>query len=268
MAKKSATKISAQMLLDLLATRHSGDVFIPECKDGPSQGCEHLRMDAWAMKRSWSNPNITGYEIKISRADFLQDEKWRGYLPYCNSFSFVTAPGVILPGELPDDVGWTVAASTGSCLFTKKKAPYRDVQIPESIWRYIVMCRTRITKETSTEGAREFWTQWLASKNEDKYLGHRVGRKLKEVISKQIYEAQCENQRLKMELTGLQDVRTMLAKEFGFGVDGTVPDEWAVKRKLKRIQSEASGLDRERLGKSLGNASNFLEQAIDLLREA
>jgi len=264
MAKKAIAKVTARMLLDLLAIRHAGDVFVPECKDGPSQGTKHLRMDAWAMKRSWSHPHVLGYEIKISRADFLADDKWRGYLPYCNSFSFVSAPGVIQPGELPDDVGWIVAASTGRNLFTKKKAPYRDVQIPENIWRYVLMCRARITEDNTTESHREFWRRWLASKEQSMDIGRRVGRKLRTVISENINRVRCENYRLQRELERLQGVRDMLVKEFGFDPKGIVPDEWAVRRKLTGAQREV-GVDHKRLAKSLGNARNFIDQAMTWL---
>jgi len=91
----------ARELLDLLLVKHAQDVCVPECKNGPTWTAKHLRLDLWAMKKSWSNPYTYGYEIKASRSDFLQDEKWLNYLPYCNYFSFVCLPGLIEPEELP-----------------------------------------------------------------------------------------------------------------------------------------------------------------------
>lgn len=79
----------AKNILRLLEAKHSKDLLIPECKDGPTQSVsEHLRMDAWVMNRSWAHPCYTAYEIKVTRSDFLNDRKWRGYLPYCNEFFF------------------------------------------------------------------------------------------------------------------------------------------------------------------------------------
>ena len=71
----------ASDLLALLAKKHSADVFVPECKTGGTWAGTHLRLDAWAMRRSWTHPTVWGYEIKVSRSDFLSDDKWVGYLP-------------------------------------------------------------------------------------------------------------------------------------------------------------------------------------------
>ena len=48
---------------------------------------------------------VIGYEVKISREDFLNDKKWPSYTPYFNRFYFATLPGVIRKGELPLEIG-------------------------------------------------------------------------------------------------------------------------------------------------------------------
>lgn len=67
---------NSSAIVALLAARHVNDVFIPECKDGPTQSGSHLRMDAWAMNKSWAHPCAIGYEVKVTRADFIGDNKW------------------------------------------------------------------------------------------------------------------------------------------------------------------------------------------------
>lgn len=47
---------------------------------------------------------INGFEIKVSRSDFLKDDKWQTYLRYFNRFFFVTPPGLIKPDELPPEI--------------------------------------------------------------------------------------------------------------------------------------------------------------------
>lgn len=69
-----------QVITDLLIARHAGDVFVPECKNGSTWETYYsdqrlLKLDGWAMKKSWKNPCMTGYEIKVDRSDFLNDEK-------------------------------------------------------------------------------------------------------------------------------------------------------------------------------------------------
>jgi hypothetical protein len=65
-----------------LSKRHKDDYFLTEVKDGPTMGASHARIDAWAMKKSWSKPLVWGYEIKVSRSDFLNDTKWPAYWGY------------------------------------------------------------------------------------------------------------------------------------------------------------------------------------------
>lgn len=73
-------QINSWVIKDALRLKHANDFFLTEVKNGPSgwQG-SNVRMDAMAIKKSWSQPNIIGYEIKVSRADFEQDHKWPKY---------------------------------------------------------------------------------------------------------------------------------------------------------------------------------------------
>ena len=48
---------------------------------------------------------VRGYEIKVSRSDFVNDTKWQDYLPYCHQFYFVCPPDLIQPDELPKEIG-------------------------------------------------------------------------------------------------------------------------------------------------------------------
>ena len=63
--------ITAMDIMVLLETRHGGDVFVPECKAGATQGAGYTpRLDAWVMFKSRSRPRVIGYEVKVSRSDF------------------------------------------------------------------------------------------------------------------------------------------------------------------------------------------------------
>ena len=149
------SKVSAKHILGLLAKRHCDDVFIPECKNGPtwrkvSRGQITYRMDAWVLKRSWAQPCTTGYEIKVSRSDFLQDKKWKKYLPLCNKFFFVCPDDTIIrKDELPKYVGLIYLTKDCTSLRAVKRAVYRDVVLPDNLWRYIVMCRSEISNTYS-----------------------------------------------------------------------------------------------------------------------
>ena len=48
-------------------------------------GPDGSRPDVYTVDRSYRNPNCTTYEVKVSRADFLQDvkkNKWTKYVPF------------------------------------------------------------------------------------------------------------------------------------------------------------------------------------------
>lgn len=229
--------MNARDLTALLQQRHSGDVFVPECKDGPTYGGGHRRLDGWAMKRSWTNPCVIGYEIKVSRSDFLQDEKWHDYLPMCNQLYFVCPWGLIQPPEVPADIGLLWAAKTGTRLYAKAKAAYRDVEIPETVWRYILMCRSKITRENQVGSEREFWESWLVQKKIDRRFGYTVGKALRQQIDDEIIRARDENKRLQ-DLMGKYDgIRDTLKS---FGIDPDKPYEcssWQVERNLKQAKS-------------------------------
>ena len=217
MAKKKkapAVKIAAPQLMNLLLTRHHEDLCVPECKTGPSWQGKVLRMDLWTMKRSWSNPRITGYEVKVARSDFLRDEKWRGYLPYCNVFYFVAPPKIIAPEELPEGVGLIVSSVNATRLYTKKKALFRAVQIPEEILIYILMSRTKIKSgwaDHAEDGSqRAYWQRWLQQKAEDRELGYNVSKTLAKTVADKVDAAQAENERVQHNIQAMQETREEL----------------------------------------------------------
>lgn len=207
--RKKVDKRGAAELLKLLKSRHSKDVFVSECKDGSTQSVSnYLRMDAWVMNRSWASPCVWVYEIKTSRSDFIADNKWPGYLPYCNQFYFVTPKDLIDSREIPEQAGLLIAIGqgNGARLITKKKAPYRDVVVPESVYRYILMCRVGVQPEYQKENEREYWREWMRQKDEDQKLGYGVS----ETIRKRASELEIENTRLKQTMKRYDDVRRTL----------------------------------------------------------
>lgn len=210
-----ANKLTARDLLSLLAKRHEGDVFVPECKTGPSWGGGCLRMDAWAMARSWSKPWTAGYEIKATRRDFVQDDKAHLYLPYCSRFYFVCPWGLIDPGELPEGAGLIYATKTGGRLVTKHKAPERDVEVPEALFRYLLMSRVQIVRNmdqanAARESPREYWSRWLEERRIDFEFGQRVGREIRRTVHDRILDAERRMAKLEKENRGLAEVREIL----------------------------------------------------------
>lgn len=221
---------TAEGLIKLLRARHSEDVFLAECKDGPSAGMSHYRLDGWAMQKSWSRPTTFGYECKVTRADFLRDDKWQHYLTLCSDFYFVCPWGMIQPAEVGDGAGLLWASKEGERLWEKKKAPRRQVEIPETLWRYIVMRLDNPRWETTAEK----WARWLADEKASLVCGHNAGKKLRKMISEQVDKAFCENERLRKENESLASIKEMLDELKIYPHGYRVKDQ--LRQQLERIQ--------------------------------
>lgn len=148
--------ITEQHIIDVLASKHTRDIFVPHCKTGPSWGgCGRLVLDAWVMPFSWTRP-IIGYEIKINRSDFRRDRKWAGYLEYCNLFYFVVPWGLVEPREVPAEAGLCYLTKSKSSIRYIKRAPSRWWHmIPQGIFQYVLMWRKQAITAVEIEKAGE-----------------------------------------------------------------------------------------------------------------
>lgn len=193
-----------------IAHRHASDMFFTEVKDGPTQIVNHhSRIDALAVKLSWTNFAIIGYEVKVARSDFLRDEKWRAYLPMCNQLYFAVAPGVCDPSEVPECCGLVTVTQSGN-LRTVRKAPWRDIEPPVEMFKYLMFTYIGpyfLKDKNLPRGERllpsenvEFFKRYLEDKEDLRTVGRRARRK----IGKEIEDLRMENLRLK---TCLDDQR-------------------------------------------------------------
>ena len=177
-------KMSATQIVELLRRRHAGEFFIEEAKTGSSWGRSPghgERLDAWALRNTWSPLTTCGYEIKVSRADFRGDAKWQDYLPYCHQFYFVAPAMLIDKREIPEDAGLLWAHPNR--LTAVKAAPPRQPRAEDlvSIMGYALMSRSRAVRnmhEANAE-AHDAWRAWLVGEIRDGHIGHLVGAKLR-----------------------------------------------------------------------------------------
>lgn len=188
----SEKKWTAREMKEAIAKRHREDLFFTEVKDGPTQIVNHhSKIDALAMKISWTNFTITGYEVKVSRSDFLRDEKWRAYLPMCNQLYFAVAPGVCDPAEVPEVCG-VVAVNSKGGLRTIRKAPWRDIEPPVEMFMYLMFtyigpfyrrdAETPRVERLLREDRLELFRKYLDDKADTKEIGRHVGGKLNREI--------------------------------------------------------------------------------------
>lgn len=245
--------MTSQEVVDAIKRRHEKDVFVTECKDGPTWTQSHSRMDIWTMRRSWSSPLICGYEIKVSKSDFKNDRKWQNYLPLCNQFYFACPKGLISVDEIPPEAG-LVYVSNGR-VRDAKKPQHREVSIPESLVVYLLMCRTRIVSpkyyEEPTKSDRiNTWREWLEQRKNGREIGYSVSRAVREYVSK----IEHENSRLKSEIDRISGLGEFLKS---MGVDHNT---WRAEERIK------SALDV--VPSALMDAINELSEQISRTKEA
>lgn len=223
----------------LLKQKHSKDIYVPECKNGQSFVEGLLKLDGLAIARSYANPIVTGYEIKVSRSDFMQDGKWHHYLKYCNCFYFVCPANIIQPQELPNTVGLYWVSKNGKRLYKKKKAEYMDIDIPSDLYKYILISRAEI-KDTNLFyneiSKAEYWENWLHHKRIDMEFGRNISGKIHKAYDEKVRKVESENIDLKKENEEYSVIKQILT-EAGINTARTWNLKYDVEDRLEELQS-------------------------------
>lgn len=218
-------KIRAHEIKKGLASKHSDEFFMTEVKNGPTWSArkgELLQLDGLAIKKSWTKPCITGYEVKVLRNDFLNDEKWPAYMEYCHRFYFACPKGLIQPEELPDDVGlvwYDSSYNSAGNLYTRRKALFRNIEISQEMLYYIIICRLKNDRHPFFSSQREKFQMWVEDKIKRERLGWLVSSKMIEEINeleKRTRRAESEADKYKRDSEILTKLRNIMSES---GID-------------------------------------------------
>jgi hypothetical protein len=175
---------------------------------------------------------MTGYEIKISRSDFVGDDKWYEYLPTCNQFYFVCPYKLIDPSEIDSEAGLIWTSKKATRLYIKKRAPRRDVEAPVDLLLYILIARTKITGANDMRidnNSVAYWKRWLDDKKNNRVLGYAVSKKIREHVN----ETERENARLKRGIEEFEEIKKRM-RELGLDPDVHV-SVYSVERQLRAL---------------------------------
>lgn len=268
----SKPKITAEHILDLLRKRHAEDVFVPECKNGPThypgdQGL--LILDAWVMRKSWAHRGSIGYEIKVTRSDFERDQKWLAYVSYCHAFCFVCPGGLIRATDLPPGIGLLWASQNGERLHVKVKPKWHDPD-PEKllqIMTYVLMARTKIdaegTEPVGLDRLKEM-RKWVEEADARDELAHFVG----EHVRKRLSEADERCSAIEHKEKCIEEFRKQLAA-LGLRWDTSTNgwhEEWRVRGEINKLNCEIDPGTLDRI-RSVGRQMVRVADEIALLRE-
>ncbi len=219
--------ISSQVIKDRLFARHGGDICVEEALIGRGGS---QRFDFWTMKPTWTAEVCQGYEIKVSRSDFLKDNKWQNYLPFCTEFYFVCPSGLILPEELPEGVGLLWCAKTGGMLFTKRKARHQDIP-PENLalmLRHVLMWRYERTLPRTPK-------QILVEIETDNDWNRKIKASIERQVIKKVGDLQKQNESLKHVNENLEHTARWLKHN---DIDPKASSYWRMQDKLDDLKKE------------------------------
>jgi len=174
-------KVTATAIKIALAEKHWKDFFLTEVKSGPTQldmpgGLKIL--DGLAVRKSWTNPCFTGYEVKISRSDFLRDAKFYTYEELCNCLYIVCPKGMIERTELPESVGLMYYDPEKKTIATKKKAIFRKIEYSPEMLLYIIFSRLDSDRYPFFSEKRQYFEEYLAGKRENRHLANSIKAKM------------------------------------------------------------------------------------------
>jgi len=263
--------ITSSLIVKLLKQKHILDLCFPECKVGPTYGVNThpIRLDFVAIKKSWTQSYIYGYEIKTHRQDFVNDNKWPEYLKYCTSFYFVCPPGVINKTELPDSAGLYNTSKNGTRLFCIKKAPIRDITIPESFFWYLLINRVIASENTwkQQETNYEYWKRWLSEKDEKKNLGSFVSKKLRKLVDDKISCVEKENRHFKDMIQGFDTLKQFLLSIGVSQYDIDNGSSWTLRRRVNDIRQLISPDLLHNINTSINELDKLKQLIIELTKE-
>lgn len=188
------SEVTSNQIKVALAKKHGErEFFMTEVKNGPSgvSPGELLLFDAVAIYKSWSRPEIRGYEIKVSRSDFLRDNKYSQYLPYFHEFYFVVPAGMVQRQEIEENIGLMWYNPETGVITTKRKAVWRNIEVDALMLLYIIMYRLDSDRVPFYSSKTEYWQDWAAGRLNDRELGYKVRSKLLDRIN----ELEQENKR-------------------------------------------------------------------------
>ncbi len=243
--------ITAADILTALAKQHAVDLWLMEVKTGStfmSKRGELLRLDGLAIKRSWARPLFTGYEVKVSRSDWLRDDKWPYYMQFCHKLFVACPAGLVAPEELPEGVG-LVWYEHGK-LSTRRQAPFRVITPSWDMLYYILISRTEPDPPLRLKSRAELARRWLANKGTWHALGRELGTELARRVDQlqaKCDELEMQNAKLKNQVERLNALETILHEN---GVFWWQPD--GAEKLRERLAGDGQGVDLDTVRRLVG----------------
>lgn len=139
-----------------------------------------VRPDVLTIEKSYSNPNPTAYEIKVSVSDFRSDTtsgKWMGYLDFAWSVTFVVPRGLVKKSDIPDKCGLITYNEELGTFITVKRPTVNPQQLDtEMLLKLLIEGNKRQTKPEVIEPRKA--DQWHLNEKMRKIFGDKFSHKV------------------------------------------------------------------------------------------
>lgn len=203
-------KVKAYEVKEALSKIHTNDFFITECKNGgtftPNKEGLYI-FDSVAIKKSWTKPKITIYEVKVDRGDFLRDIKYHCYLPYCHELYLVAPKDLIKKEEIPTEIGLKYYYPESGAIKTVKKAIYRNIEVNANMLMYVIMNKLDSDRTPFYSCRKEYAEAYINDKADKRNVGYTLGTKL----AKQIAEMENEIYSLRHSQEKMEILKKLIA---------------------------------------------------------
>lgn len=240
------------------------DTFFTQVKNGRTQAAKRgeLRiLDGLAIRKSWTQPCFTAYEVKVSRSDFMGDTKWTDYLPLCHELVFACPSGLIQPEEIGEEVGLIWCNPETHTLTTRKKAVFRRIEISQDMLYYIIMSQIDDDRHPFFSSERERLEAWLDDKESRRSMAYAVQGKLWDQLAEQ--ERKIEDLERKVKSTFDNPKRRLEEVEGILQDAGIDTNRWGWRHDLKDILSQGISTEIKRGIDRVEQAASQLRRTVE-----
>lgn len=140
--------------------------------------------DVLSLRYSYTQPDITIYEVKVSRGNLMQginQAKYRRYLPYCDRFYFATPAGILRKNEIPQDAGLIVHSSEKDTWSVVKASPRHTAsEMGPMQWQSLMMAKYATERRVRRLKDRIVWEENTCVADKAKNLSYEIATKIRE----------------------------------------------------------------------------------------
>lgn len=200
-----------------------------------------LRLDGVALEWSHQAMWVHGYEIKVSRSDWLRDAKYERYRPYVDTLTLVCPKGMVARGEMPGDVGLMWYDPDKGALRVKRKPGYDALGVDTApVKDRLLRAITRSVfydPSVSRYGRYDSAKEYAEQKRSMRYVGRVLGSTLARRVEQLERELEPDRRRRTEAKAEAYDRLTTLLDKAGFDQVGSWDDPTHIDGRLAALES-------------------------------